>query len=202
MTTPASGQISFGDLKSELSLVGGPSSDISLAYAAHFVMADGFWDTYGFTGQTSYSSAPVKLSYFYDLQTDASFDFQVDSSITDYADFFSTLTNISYVGGNVGPYAQPSQYTNPQSSVIQPGTSNAEPIVHMQELNVLVNCYNIIIPPTPPFTDLYMDWNNGGGFTPFAGSPFNGPSISVNSGIQDNAPNNVGTPTFEVRCYQ
>jgi hypothetical protein len=202
MTTPASGQISLGDLKSELSLVGGPSVDISLTYSAFFVMADGFWDTYGFTGQTSgYGAAPVNLSSFYSLQTDASFDFQVDSSITDYVDFSSFLTNITYAsGGAAGPNAQQNPFYNPQGGVLQPGTSNAENIVHMQELEVTVSCTNVS--PVPPFTDLYLEWNNGGGFTAFPGSPINGLSISISSGIQDNAPNNVGTPTFVVRCYQ
>jgi hypothetical protein len=199
MTTPASGQISLGDLKSELSLVGGPSADISLFSVGTAVMSDGFYDTYGFTSQTV-TYPQFNLSYFYDLQTDASFDFQVDSSITDYVDFSSFLNNISQVGGTVGPNAQQNPFYNPQASVLQPGTSNAENIVHMQELDANVACS--AASPVPPFTDLYVEWNNGGGFTGFAGSPFNGPSINVNSGIQDNAPNNAGTPTFEIRCYQ
>lgn len=200
MTTPASGQISFGDLKSELSLVGGPSADISLALAAFDVMADGFYDTFGFTGQTSFGAGPVSLSFFYDLQTDAEYIFAIDGNVTDYDLFESTLANQSKAGGGSGANEQPTNFKNPATGTISPGTTNGEPIVHMEQLEVQVICVNNS--GRPPFTDLYMDWSDGSGFIAFAGSPFNGPSLNVLSGIQTNAPNDINTPKFEVRCYQ
>jgi len=194
----------MGDLKSELSLVGGPSADISLATMAGYTMADGFWDTYGFQSfQTPVGAGPVPLTYFYDLQTDASYDFYPQSSITDYQDFGSILTNGSKAGATGGgPNDQPINYFNPTSGVIQPGTNQGINIVHMNQLEVQVSCSHIV-PPIPPFTDLFIEWDNqGAGFAPFPGSPFNGPSIGVNSGIQYNSPNNAGTPLFTVICYQ
>jgi hypothetical protein len=201
MTTPASGQISIGDIKSELSLVGGASYDISLAEAAGYNMANGFWDTFGFGPyQTGVGAGPVPLSYFYDLQTDASYEFRVESSITDYDLFTSALSNLSQAGGVFGPNASPNSFNNPTSGTLSPGNVNAIDIVHMDQLIVGVNCTNNS--PRPPFTDLYADWNDGTGYIAFAGSPFNGPVININTGSQTNTANNAGTPVFIVRCYQ
>jgi len=203
MTTPASGQISLGDIKSELSLVGGASANISLAEAAGYNMANGFWDTYGFGAyQTSYSTGPVNLSNFYDLQSEASYVFEIDITVTDYDLFFSFLTNQSQAGGGTGPNQQPANYNNPASGTLSPNTTSGIDIVHMQYLDVTVGCQNNS--PRPPFADIYMEFDDsqGGGFTPFPGSPFNGPTLNVNSGSQQNAPNSVGTPTVYTRCYQ
>lgn len=198
MTTPAGGQISMGDLKSELSLVGGPSYDISIYNCQFDVMADGFWDVYSFSGKGGNVNG-YSLSDFYNLQTDASFVFYVQSNITDYDQFQSTLTNQSQASGVPGPNAKPNQYRNPASGSVSPGYNTGVNIVHCDTLDVSVICTNNS--GTPPFADLYIEYDNGSGYTPFPGSPFSGPSLNVNSNIQSNAPNNVGTPTFYVQCY-
>lgn len=202
MTTPNSGQISLGDLKSELSLVGGPSANISLAEAAGYNMANGFWDTYAFLYPTNYSSAPVNLSYFYNLQVEASYVFEIDISCVNYDLFFSFLTNQSQAGGGNGPNVQPANYNNPASGTLSPNTTSGIDIVHMADLDVTVGCVNNS--PRPPFADIYIEFNDtqGGGYVGFPGSPFNGPVVNVNSGAQINAPNSVGTPTVYTRCYQ
>lgn len=197
MTTPASGQISMGDLKSELSLVGGPSYDISLRDANGYVMADGFYDTYGYNWISSGND--VGLSNFYDLQTDGSFGFYVQSSITDYDQFIGYLTNQSQAGGSYGPNAQPNIYRNPSTGSVSPGYNLGVNAVHCTNLDVSVQCQNTAGPPFGG--QLYIEYDNGVGYTPFPGSPFQGPSLNVNTGIQSNAPNNIGTPTFYVQCY-
>jgi hypothetical protein len=198
MATPSYGQISIGDLKAELSLVGGASYDISLSDCNSYIMANGFYDTYGYN---RIIGSEVPLSNFYLLETFAAYDFLVGSSITDYNNFKSSLSNLSSAGGNSGANASPNSFDNPSSGTLSPGNSNAINITHMDELIVGVNCFNNS--PRPPFTNLYVEWDNGGGYTGFPGSPFNGPIINVNSGTQSNAGNaSPGTPTFSVFCYQ
>ena len=199
MTTPASGQISLGDLKSELSLVGGPSYDISLANMAAYVMADGFYDTYGFTGQTGYGTGQVLLSKFYDLQSDASFVLYVQSNVTDYDQFQAILTNQSQATGTPGPNQQPNQFRNPATGTVSPGYNNGVNMTHMNQLDVTVNCNNTAGPPFGG--QLNIEYNDGSGYAAFPGSPFQGPIINVNSTTVSNSPNNIGTPTFYVQCY-
>jgi hypothetical protein len=199
MTTPNSGQISIGDIKSELSLVGGASADISLATAASDIMANGFADTYGFIYQTGFGTAPVNLSYFYSCETTASYTFYTQSNITDYKDFQSMLDNNSLGLGTSGPNAAPPSFRNPSSGVQQPGTSNSLNITHMQDLLVNVSCQNNS--PFPPFAQIYMDYENPS-TNSFPGSPFQGPAVNANTGVVSNTPNNPGTPVFTVVCYQ
>ena len=87
MTTPPSGQISMGDLKSELSLVGGPSYDINLSEMNRYVMANGFYDTYNYNYISGGGAQEVPLSNFYSLQTDGAYGFEVQVSVTDYNTF-------------------------------------------------------------------------------------------------------------------
>jgi hypothetical protein len=196
MPTPSYGQISIGDLKAELSFVGGASSDISLSDCNSYIMANGFYDTYGYN---RIIGSQVPLSNFYLLETVAAYSFSVAFSVTDYNSFQSVLSNVSVAGGNSGGNASPNSFSNPSSGTLSPGNTNGINITHMDELIVGVSCSNNS--PRPPFTDLYVEWDNGGGFTGFPGSPFNGPIINVNSGTQSNAVNG-GTPTFSVNCYQ
>ncbi len=202
MTTPPSGQISLGDLKSELSLVNGPSFDLSLNDANSYNMANGFYDTYGYN---RILSGEVPLSNFYDLQTPCEYEFRVESSITDYDQFSSTYENSSRAGGIDGAQTQPNQYLNPASGTINPPTINGIDAIHCDEVNIFVNAFNSITPPTPPFTDLYIDYNlnAGGGYVAYAGSPFNGAIINFNGGVQNNSPNDgTGYSRFTVRCTQ
>jgi hypothetical protein len=69
----------------------------------------------------------------------------------------------------------------------------------MDQLEVQVSCNYTVFPPAPPFTNLTIQYNNGGGLTNFPGSPFGGPGINVSSGVVDNAANG-GSPTFTVQC--
>jgi hypothetical protein len=200
MTTPPSGQISMGDLKSELSLVGGPSYDINLSEMNRYVMANGFYDTYNYNYISGGGAQEVPLSNFYSLQTDGAYGFRVQVSVTDYNTFNSTLFNQSVGGGIAGAQAQPNQFQNPSSPLANPFNSGI-PITHSDQVSVDVSCNNIA---GPPFTqNLYIEYNNGGGFTPYAGSPYFGPSINANSGVLSNTANNpTAAASFEVQCYQ
>ena len=199
MTTPASGQISIGDLKSELSLVGGASTDIALSKCNSNIMADGFWDGYRYN---QIVGSEVPLSNFYDLQTPCGYSFKINSSVTNYNLFTSRLTNLSQAGGHLGPNAKPANFDNPTSGTISPGTTNGINIVHMMNLEVRVDCRNNS--PIPPFANIYMEYDYGaGGTSPFAGSPFNGPTVNVSGGVTGNVPNaSPGTPNMQVNCYQ
>jgi len=189
----------MGDLKSELSLVGGASSNINLAKCNDFVMANGFWDTFRYNRIAGGDEVP--LSNFYNLQTPCGYIFKIDSSVTSYNDFTSRLDNLSIAGGNVGPNAQPISFDNPTSGTISPGTTNGINIVHMMELNVNVSCRNNS--PIPPFANIYMQYDYGtGGTVSFVGSPFNGPTVNVNGGVVVNVDNDSGTPKMQVNCYQ
>lgn len=202
MTTPPSGQISLGDLKSELNLVGGPSFDMSLSEANSYNMANGFWDTYGYS---RIISGEVPLSNFYDLQTPCEYEFRVESSITDYDQFSSVFENQSRAGGTDGSQSQPNQYNNPETGTINSGTINAIDAIHCDEIQIGINAFNSNVPPTPPFADLYIDYNlnAGGGYVAYAGSPFNGSIINFNGGVQNNSPNdNTGFSRFTTRCTQ
>ena len=202
MTTPASGSgpISLGDLKSELSLIGGPSTDIALSKCNSNIMADGFWDTYRYNQITGGGEVP--LSNFYDLQTPCAYTFKIQSSVTNYNDFTSRLTNLSQAGGQSGTNAKPATFDNPTSGTISPGTTNGVNIVHMMDLDVLVSCRNNS--PIPPFANIYMEYDYGaGGTVPFAGSPFNGPTVNAAGGSVQNVGNATpGTPNMQVNCYQ
>jgi len=199
MTTPSSGQISIGDLKSELNAAGfsAPSYDVSLLSANSYNMMDGFYDTYGFN--RNISNADISISNFYNLQTDCSFNFIVGGAITAYFDFVSVLNNLSVAGGTNGSFFAGNDFLNPPTGFIQPGTTQGINITHMDQLLVTVSCNYNVIPPTPPFTNLTIQYNNGGGLTNFPGSPFGGPGLNVNSGVVDNAAN-AGSPTFTVQC--
>jgi hypothetical protein len=204
MTTPPSGQISLGDLKSELGLSpsGGPTFDISLSEANSYNMANGFYDTYGYN---RIIGSEVPLTNFYDLQVPLEFEFRVESSITDYDQFVSVFENISRAGGVDGANAQAGSYLNPTSGTINPGTINALDAIHCDEIQINVIAQYSIVPPVPPFSDLFVEYNlnAGGGYVAFPGSPFNGPSINVNGGVQDNSPNDgTGFSRFTVRCTQ
>ena len=198
MTTPPSGQISMGDLKSELSLVGGASYDISLNDCNSNIMANGFYDTYGYSRIGINTQVP--LSNFYSLETEAAYELRVGSSITDYNQFDSVLFNESRAGGTSGPQAQPDQFPNPGTPT-NPAFVNAVDIVHCDEVRITLTAQNTA---GAPFNqNLYIEYNNGGGFTPYAGSPYFGPSISADSGVLSNTANNPSAAaSFEVRCYQ
>jgi hypothetical protein len=199
MTTPPSGQISLGDLKSELSLVNGPSFDISLNDCNYDIMANGFYDTYGYN---RIISNDVPLSNFYDLQTDCAYEFRVESSVTDYDQFDSVFENASAAGGVSGAQAQPTQFTNPGVPT-NPAFINAIDVTHCDEVIITLTAQNSA---GPPFTqDLIIEYSldSGGSYTAYAGSPFDGPTISLNFGVQNNAPNSASsTPRFTVRCTQ
>jgi hypothetical protein len=199
MTTPSSGQISIGDLKSELNAAGftAPSYDVSLFSTNSYNMMDGFYDTYGFNRNTF--NTDISISNFYNLQTDCSFDFIVGGTITEYKDFLANLTNQSSPGGSTGSFFAGGNFLNPPSSFIQPGTTQGINITHMDQLDVQVSCLNNKMPPTPPFASIAIQYNRGAGLTNFPGSPFNGPAINVSSGVVDNAAN-AGSPTFTVQC--
>jgi hypothetical protein len=200
MTTPPSGQISMGDLKSELSLVGGPSVDINLSDMNRYIVANGFYDIYNYNYIAGGGTQEVPLSNFYSLQTDGAYGFEVQVSVTDYDTFASTLFNQSVAGGQSGVQAQPSQFQNPSSPIANPFNSGIN-ITHSDQVSVDVSCNNIS--PFPPFTDLYIEYNNGGGFTPYPGSPYSGPSISATSNVLSNTANNpTSAASFEVQCYQ
>ena len=203
MTTPDSGQISLGDLKTELSYgSGGPDFDISLIEANSYNMNNGFYDTYGYN---RIIGSQIPLTNFYDLQVPLEFEFRVESSITDYDQFVAVFENLSRPGGLDGPDVQPSQYSNPSSGTINPPTINALDAIHCDEIQVNVIAQYSIVPPVPPFSDLFIEYNlnAGGGYVSFPGSPFNGPFINVNTGVINNSPNDVsGFSRFTVRCTQ
>jgi hypothetical protein len=203
MTTPDSGQISLGDLKTELGYgSGGPDFDISLIEANSYNMNNGFYDTYGYN---RIIGSQIPLTNFYDLQVPLEFEFRVESSITDYDQFVAVFENLSRAGGIDGPDVQPSQYSNPTTGTINPPTINALDAIHCDEIQVNVIAQYSIVPPVPPFSDLFIEYNlnAGGGYVSFPGSPFNGPSINANTGVLDNSPNDVsGFSRFTVRCTQ
>jgi hypothetical protein len=199
MTTPASGQISMGELKSELSLVGGASADISLSDCNSNIMANGFYDTYGYNRITGGGEVP--MSNFYNLETDAAYELRVGSSITDYNQFDSVLFNESRAGGTTGAQAQPDQFPNPGIPT-NPAFVNGIDIIHCDEVRITLTAQNTA---GPPFNqNLYIEYSldNGSTYTAFTGSPFSGPSINLNGGVQNNAPNTVPIPRFTVQCYQ
>ena len=102
MTTPASGQISLGDLKSELNSAGfsAPSADIALSEMNSYNMLNGFYDTYGYSFIGG--GAQVPLSNFYDLQAECASNFVVAGTITEYNFFMLMITNDSSAGGISG----------------------------------------------------------------------------------------------------
>lgn len=205
MTTPPSGPISLGDLKSELGLApgSGPSFDISLNDANSHNMANGFYDTFGYN---RILGSQVPLSNFYDLQIPLEFEFRVGSSVTDYDQFLAVLENMSRAGGIDGLDVQPTQYNNPTTGTINPPIVNAVDAIHCDEIQINVVAQNSNVPPSPPFADLIIEFNlnAGGGYVTYAGSPFaGGASFNFNGGVQTNSPNdNSGFSRFTVRCSQ
>ena len=201
MTTPSSGQISLGDLKAEFNSAGfsAPSVDIALSEMNSFNMLNGFYDTYGYSFIPG-GGSQEPLSNFYDLQVECSSTFVVAGSVTEYDLFLLTITNQSSPGGQNGANYPGNNYFNPNSGTISPPTTSGVNIVHFDQLSASVSCINTKVPPTPPFANLTIEYNNGGGLTAFPGSPFNGPTLNVNSGTVSNDANSVGTPIFTVEC--
>jgi hypothetical protein len=189
----------MNQLKAELSLVGGPSVDISLSDCNSNIMANGFYDTYGYNRITGGGEVP--MSNFYNLETYAAYELRVGLSITDYNQFNSVLFNESRVGGTTGAQAQPDQFANPGTPT-NPAFVNGVNIVHCDEVRITLNAQNTA---GPPFNqNLYIEYSldNGSTYTAFTGSPFSGPFINLNGAVQNNAPNTVPTPRFTVQCYQ
>ena len=200
MTTPSSGQISLGDLKSELNAAGfaAPSADISLFNMNAYDMLDGFYDTYGYN--IIISNTNIGLSNFYDLQTECAYDLVLAGSITQYNNFSSTVTNNTSPGGSQGTYYAGNQFFNPASGTLNPPFTNGVNMVHMDQLTAAVSCNNTKFPPGPPYANITITYDTGGGATGFPGSPFNGPVINVNTGNINNAPNSGTIPRLTINC--
>lgn len=175
--------ISFDDLRSQPNIA--PNADISLYLLGTYIYDDGFINSYTYFANyyplpTSPSGGALtqdmSISYFYDIDTEQGTDCSWNSGsipwVTDVTVDLQDSTNLSS-GSNIG--------SNPQTSPVQianfggtPGTIG-DNIQHWYSTDITVSVFGNQ-PPSPPFppsNDVNVEYDIGGGWTPFPGSPYN-----------------------------
>jgi hypothetical protein len=184
--------ISYDNIRSEVNFV--PSSNIGLYDFATYIYDDGFVNDYTFYPAfyplpSSPAGGPVtqnaSISMFYDIESDTGIDINFQSGTPSWVSnidvSFSDGTLLAS-GSNSGPNAATPLSFNGLSRGTQGGN-----IPHWYQLNLQVN----LNPGAPPFSPaVNVDYDTGGGWTPFPGSPtiFPGP---LNAGPINNAANGV-----------
>jgi len=179
--------ISFDDLRSEPNIT--PNVDIGLELMGTYKFDDGFINTYTFyinnypPNSPPYPSLSANLAIgdFYGIETDQGTDCSWNSGsipwVTDVTVTAQDATNL-YAGGNTGP----NPATSPQTifNLGVPGTQG-DNIQHWYAILVEVNVQGTPapppFPPPPPRNDVNVEYNIGGGWNQFTGSPSSNPGI-------------------------
>jgi len=170
--------ISYDDIRAEVNFV--PSSNIGLFDFATYIYDDGFINDYTFypayyplgtSPAGGAVTANASISMFYDIDSSMGIDINFQSGTPGWVSTidvsFTDNTNLSS-GSNSGPNAD----TQEQFNGLGYGTQGGS-IPHWYQLDITVN----LNAGPPPFTPVNVEYDTGGGFTAFPGSPtmFPGP---------------------------
>jgi hypothetical protein len=190
--------ISYDDIRAEVNFI--PNTDIGLFDFATYKYDDGFVNDYTFyPAFYPLPSSPAggnitenaSISMFYDIDSVAGIDINFQSGAPSWVSnidvTFSDATNLAS-GANVGPNNDSMLMINGISRGTQGGS-----IPHWYQITLQVN----LNPGAPPFSPaVNVDYDTGGGFTAFPGSPTTFPGPLTVSGINNVA--NGGTVYIRV----
>lgn len=190
--------ISYDDIRSETNFV--PNTNIGLYDFATYIYDDGFINDYTFypafyplpsSPAGGAVSQNASISMFYDIDSIAGIDINFQSGtpswVTTIDVTFTDNTNLSS-GSNSGPNA----YNQLQFLGLGYGTQGGS-IPHWYQLDLTVNL-NAGAPPFSPAVNVQYD--TGGGFTHFPGSPTTMPGLFSSGAISNVA--NGGTVYIRV----
>jgi len=165
--------ISYDDIRAETNFV--PNTNISLFDFATYIYDDGFVNDYTFypafyplpsSPAGGNITANASISMFYDIDSVTGIDINFQSGTPGWVSTidvsFTDNTNLSS-GSNSGPNAD----TQEQFNGLGYGTQGGS-IPHWYQLDITVNL-NAGAPPFSPAVN--VDYDTGGGFTAFPGSP-------------------------------
>lgn len=190
--------ISYDDLRNEVNFV--PSSDIGLYDFATFIYDDGFINDYTFYPAfyplgTSPAGGNVtqnaSISMFYDIESEAGIDINFQSGTPSWVsniDVSFTDATLLSSGSNSGP----NNYNSLSFMGLGYGTQGGN-IPHWYQITLQVTL-NSGPPPFSPAVN--VDYDTGGGWTAFPGSPTTFPGPLTVSGINNVA--NGGTVYIRV----
>ena len=191
--------ISYDDIRSEVNFV--PSSNIGLFDFATYIYDDGFVNDYTFypafyplpsSPAGGNITANASISMFYDIDSSTGIDINFQSGTPGWVSTIDvSFTDNTFLGSgsNSGPNAD----TQEQFNGLGYGTQGGS-IPHWYELDLTVNLN--FGGGTPPFPAVNIDYDTGGGFTAFPGSPTTNPGLYSTGAITNVA--NGGTVYIRV----
>jgi hypothetical protein len=170
--------ISYDDIRAEANFV--PNTNISLFDFATYIYDDGFVNDYTFypafyplpsSPAGGNITANASISMFYDIDSVTGIDINFQSGTPGWVSTidvsFTDNTNLSS-GSNSGPNNDSQEQFNGLGYGTQGGS-----IPHWYELDLTVNLN--FGGGTPPFPAVNIDYDTGGGWTAFGGSPTTNP---------------------------
>jgi hypothetical protein len=171
--------ISFDDLRVQPNIT--PNVDVGLELMGTYQFDDGYINSYTFYANNYPPNSPpypslstnLAIGDFYGIDTEQGTDCSWNSGsipwVTDVTVTAQDNTNL-YAGGNIGPNIAPSPQTIFNLGV--PGTQG-DNIQHWYAIlvTVTVNGMPPPSPPNPPSNNVNIEYNIGGGYQQFPGSP-------------------------------
>lgn len=194
--------ISFDDIRNLVNYV--PNVDVAIKDIITYQYNDGIVNDYTFYGafypvSTSPSGGAgtlnANVSMFYDIESDTGTDVNFSSGSPAWVnDIDCTFTDAT----NLGSYSfiGPNWVNQVQFLGIPYGTQGGN-IPHWYEVDIGVGLNPVNPPPPPPLPNVNIEYDNGGGWVAFPGSPFNTPGGYTSGNISMPANGN----TLYVRVY-
>jgi hypothetical protein len=190
--------ISYDDIRAEVNFI--PSTDIGLYDFASFIYDDGFINDYTFypayyplgtSPAGGAVTANASISMFYDIDSFTGIDINFQSGTPGWVSTIDVTFSDATVlgsGSNSGPNAD----TQEQFNGLGYGTQGGS-IPHWYQIDLQVNL-NAGAPPFSPAVN--VDYDTGGGWTAFIGSPTFNPGLLTTGPINNVA--NGGTVYIRV----
>ena len=190
--------ISYDDIRAETNFV--PNTNISLFDFATYIYDDGFVNDYTFypafyplpsSPAGGNITANASISMFYDIDSVTGIDINFQSGTPGWVSTIDVTFSDATVlgsGSNSGPNAD----TQEQFNGLGYGTQGGS-IPHWYQIDLQVNL-NAGAPPFSP--DVNVDYDTGGGWTAFIGSPTFNPGLLTTGPINNVA--NGGTVYIRV----
>ena len=190
--------ISYDDIRAETNFV--PNTNIGIYDFATYIYDDGFVNDYTFypafyplpsSPAGGNITANASISMFYDIDSVTGIDINFQSGTPGWVSTIDVTFSDATVlgsGSNSGPNAD----TQEQFNGLGYGTQGGS-IPHWYQLDITVNL-NAGAPPFSPAVN--VDYDTGGGFTAFPGSPTTNPGLLSTGAINNVA--NGGTVYIRV----
>jgi hypothetical protein len=183
--------ISYDDIRAEVNFI--PNTNIGLFDFATYIYDDGFVNDYTFypafyplpsSPAGGNITANASISMFYDIDSSTGIDINFQSGTPGWVstiDVSFTDNTVLGSGSNSGPNNDSQEQFNGLGYGTQGGS-----IPHWYELNLTVNLN--FGGGAPPFPAVNIDYDTGGGWTAFGGSPTTNPG-PYNTGAITNVAN-------------